>query len=160
MGWFRKGTDYSGTSICIHDQLRASVIAASAICILCGMSNGCSHVWVIALLNKSKWNYPDCSLRLQLLNKSADSPKSPIPRPLLQLFGYWFLPIWENIQKLIWSIDGRNVSAIFPLPGQNSCIISGTYGIVFRYHLKQQMVLLSGRSGGTEQRETQKYQAT
>ena len=59
VGWFRKGTSCSGTNICIHDQLRAFVIAASAICILRGMSNGCSHVRVIALLNKSKWNYPD-----------------------------------------------------------------------------------------------------
>lgn len=57
MGWFRKGTNYSGTNICIHDELKdVSIIAASAIGILCGTSNGCSHVRVIALLNKSEWD--------------------------------------------------------------------------------------------------------
>ena len=59
VGWLKKGTNYSGTNICIYDQLRVSIIAVSAISLLCGTSNGCSHVWVIALLNKSKWNYPD-----------------------------------------------------------------------------------------------------
>lgn len=57
VGWFRKGTSYS--DICIHDQLKVSIIAASAISLLRGKSNGCSHARVIALLNKSKWNYPD-----------------------------------------------------------------------------------------------------
>lgn len=59
VGWFRKGTNYSDNNICIRDQLSVSIIAASAISLLCGISNGCSHVWVIALLIKSKWNYPD-----------------------------------------------------------------------------------------------------
>lgn len=59
VGWFRKRTNYSGTNICIHDQLRVSIIAASAISLLRGISNGCSHARVIALLSKSKWNCPD-----------------------------------------------------------------------------------------------------